>query len=171
MWFCFIYLFFLNLSIFVHVQHGPQSSWEQFQAFKAAITWGEPFILSLMCFHITILFANIFIMKSGSLVGRFILIGVLALVIRSAEVFNQYGSSHWEKFATQDYFDKNGVFISLMLSTPLLLIAFIDLIVLLRESKNLLIEVKTLQLKAKLKKNSKKSGNGNTNVNSNKKEN
>lgn len=110
-------------------------------------------------------------MKSGSLVGRFILIGVLALVIRSAEVFNQYGSSHWEKFATQDYFDKNGVFISLMLSAPLLLIAFIDLIVLLRESKNLLIEVKTLQLKAKRKKKSKQSGNGNTTVKSNKKEN
>ena len=163
--------FVLNLSLFVHIQQGPQSLWEQFQAFKAAITWGEPFILSLLCFHITILFANIFIMKSGNLVGRFILIGVLALVIRSAEIFNQYGSSHWESFATQDYFDKNGVFISLMLSTPLLLIAFIDLIVLLRESKNLLIEVKTLQLKAKRKKKSKQSGNGNTTVKSNKKEN
>lgn len=138
-------------------QHGPQSSWDQFQAFKAAITWSEPFILSLLFFHIFMFFVNIFVMRSGNLVGRFLLIAFFAVVIRGAEVLNQYGSSNWEKFATQNYFDKNGVFVSLMLSAPLLLIAFIHLIVLLRESKNLLIEVKTLQLKDKLKKKSKQS--------------
>lgn len=159
------------LSDIMSHQHGPQSPWDQFQAFKAAITWGEPFILSLLCFHIIVFFVNIFVMRSGNLVGRFILIGFLALVIRCAEVFNHYGSSNWEKIATQNYFDKNGVFVSLMLSVPLLLIGFIHLIALLRESKNLLIEVKTLQLKDKLKKNSKQKGNGNANLKKKKKEN
>jgi transmembrane protein 18 len=140
------------------LQHGPQSSWDQFQAFKAAISWSEPFILSLLCFHILMFVVNIFVMRSDNLVGRFLLIAFFVVVIRGAEVLNRYGSSNWEKFATQNYFDQNGVFVSLMLSAPLLLIAFIHLIVLLRESKNLLIEVKTLELKDKLKKKSKQSG-------------
>ena len=40
-----------------------------------------------------------------------------------AEYINDFAGRHWEDFAGQNYFDKNGVFVSVMFSAPLLVVA------------------------------------------------
>jgi hypothetical protein len=51
-----------------------------------------------------------------------------------ASRLNHLGATHWKKFATQDYFDKGGFFISVMLSLPAAVIA-ICIVVLLGPSR------------------------------------
>lgn len=44
------------------------------------------------------------------------------------ERLNKLGRKHWSKFATQDYFDANGVFFTALVSGPLLLLLFVILV-------------------------------------------
>eukprot|EP00983_Pelagomonas_calceolata_P030023 939842-Pelagomonas_calceolata.AAC.1 len=48
--------------------------------------------------------------------------------IYMGERLNALGAKHWDKFASQNYFDQNGVFFSTMVSGPLLLLLFILLV-------------------------------------------
>lgn len=45
-----------------------------------------------------------------------------------AEHLNAALAAHWQSFATQPYFDKQGIFISAVYSAPLLLIMFVILV-------------------------------------------
>lgn len=49
------------------------------------------------------------------------------LPIYFAERINTFCQANWERFAGQDYFDKHGFFISMMLSTPLVLVLMVRL--------------------------------------------
>jgi len=142
-------------------QAAPESVRENINGFKAAIRWEEPFILALLAFHaITILF-TIFVIKRGGMTSRMILLGIIAIIVRSAEYLNQWGNTNWESFATQDYFDTKGIFVSLMLSGPLLFLSFFMLIAFLREATTLLVQVKKFELKEKHRKTTaSKNGNG-----------
>ena len=46
-----------------------------------------------------------------------------------APVFNSYGQIYWESFATQNYFDESGLFLSLVWSLPQLLLAILILVI------------------------------------------
>jgi len=72
-------------------------------------------------------------------------------LVYSAEWLNRLGSTHWRSFATQNYFDERGVFISVLFSAPLLVIAFGLLINALRTTARLLIDVKKLQFQKEKK--------------------
>ena len=45
-----------------------------------------------------------------------------------AEQLNLLGRQHWARFSTQNYFDPQGVFMSTLVSAPLLLIMFTVLV-------------------------------------------
>ena len=83
----------------------------------------------------------------------------LGLIVRCAEKLNQIGNSRWRDFATQNYFDKNGIFMGIMICAPLLMVCFIMLVSLIREAKSLLVEITKLKKQAKqnTKKKSEKS--------------
>jgi TRAP-type uncharacterized transport system fused permease subunit len=66
-----------------------------------------------------------------------------------AEWINGLARSHWEEFAGQNYFDKRGVFVSIMFSAPLLGVAMFVLLNALRSASRLLIQVKRRELRAK----------------------
>lgn len=51
------------------------------------------------------------------------LICLTVATVYFAENINTLGARHWTEFATQDYFDRHGVFISLLFSLPLMVIA------------------------------------------------
>lgn len=74
-------------------------------------------------------------------------------------MLNQYGSKHWEDFATQNYFDEGGIFVCIMVSAPIVFVSFLMLIAYLREAGQLLVQVKRAEIKQKYstKKSSKKS--------------
>lgn len=134
-------------------QAAPVSFIDNLNAFRSAITWNEPFIMGLIALHIIAFVLTIFAIKKCGMGSRMLVLTVMAGLVRSAEWFNEYGSKNWEKFASQNYFDDKGVFISIMMSGPLLMMAFFMLISYLREASGLLVEVKRLELRAKHTKN------------------
>jgi len=127
----------------------PQSTWENVQAFRSAILWSEPFILSLLAFHVLVIFAMFYAVRRGGIRSQFAVLGSIFAIVRMAERLNLLGSQHWERIATQDYFDSSGVFVSLMVCAPLLVISMVMLVCFVKEAGGLLIEVKTHELKAK----------------------
>ena len=84
-----------------------------------------------------------------------VLLVALLAVVRCAEWINGVAGRHWELFASQQYFDKHGVFVSVMLSVNLLLAAFFILGNALRASVAMLIEVKKKEFKHEAKRKAK----------------
>ena len=144
---------------------GPQNAMEHLHAFRSAITWSEPFIIGLFCFHLVIILISIKMNRSTNFSLRMMFLLFVAGTIKSAEILNEYGRDNWEKFATQDYFDKGGVFVTFMFCVPLLLVCFFMMIGYLREAMKLVVEVKKMELRSKrqAKKKGNKKGDSKTN--------
>jgi hypothetical protein len=127
---------------------------EHFHAFRSAITWSETFILSLVAFQIFMFFLVLWSSrKDRGLTVRVTVMVFIGVLVRSAEWLNQIGARNWESISTQNYFDKRGIFLGIMLCGPLLVDCVIMLLMFVKEAGQLLIEVKTEQLrKGKTKK-------------------
>lgn len=133
-------------------QSGPQTTWEHIQAFKSAITWTEPLIISILTFQAIMFISTIWVTrKDRSLTPRIILMVLIATTVRSAEYLNTICSRNWKQLATQNYFDKKGYFILIMICVPLLFDSLFMLLAFLREASTLLIQVKTKQIKMQRK--------------------
>jgi len=123
---------------------------DHFHAFRAAVNWTEPFILSLMTFHVVVFMLCMWASRpSRSLVPRVVLMVSIGILVRSAERLNVYAAQNWQDFATQNYFDSKGVFMGIFLCGPLLVDSFLMLVIYLREASQLLVQVKTMELKRK----------------------
>ncbi|KXZ42756.1 hypothetical protein GPECTOR_120g423 [Gonium pectorale] len=71
---------------------------------------------------------------------------IAASITFVSERLNKLGAEHWKRFATQNYFDPSGVFMSAVVSGPLLLVLFIVLVNYLRNCVALLVEAKKKEL-------------------------
>lgn len=72
-------------------------------------------------------------------------IGLFVAIMASiymAERLNTLAAANWESFSTQNYFDRQGVFVSTLWSTPLLLIGTVMLFQSLYNASSLLIQVR-----------------------------
>jgi transmembrane protein 18 len=85
------------------------------------------------------------------LTPRLCMLIVIGIIVRSSEYLNTWGADHWEEFATQDYFDRRGVFVGIMVSGPLLLDSLIMLFLFVSEAGSLLVQVKKQEMKHKKK--------------------
>ncbi|KAI2489549.1 Transmembrane protein 18 [Fragilaria crotonensis] len=144
-------------------QSSPQTTMEHLDAFRSAIRWGEPFIISLVSFQVVMFFLCLWASRKGrSMTARIAVLLIVAVFVRCAEMMNAYGARNWEALATQNYFDRSGIFVGLFFSGPLLLDSFMMLMLMLREASNLLIEVKQMEIKKKqqAKKGKKEGGRG-----------
>lgn len=131
-------------------QKAPTGAYEQFQAFRHAITWSEPFIISLIAFQAIMFLITMWVsQRNRSLTARVAVMIFVGATVRMAERLNRYGAQNWGRFATQNYFDGSGIFVSIMLCSPLLLDSLIMLLFYLREASQLLVQVKTAQIKQK----------------------
>lgn len=129
---------------------------EHFHAFRSAIRWTEPFILSLVVFQVTLFFLCLWASRpSRSLGTRIAIMLFMAIVVRSSEWLNVYGGQHWADFCTQNYFDSKGVFIGIFLCAPLLLDSFLMMVIFMREASQLLVQVKTMEIEREQKKKKK----------------
>lgn len=151
-------------------QATPTTIIDKLDAFRSAITWEEPFIMGVVTFHICMFFMTLFVTRRCGMGSGMILLTFMAGLVRSAEWLNTYGSKNWEDFATQNYFDDHGIFISVMMSGPLLLLAFIMLISYLRQASTLLIKVKRHEMQQKQKKTQGKASRGKKGKKASKKE-
>lgn len=104
----------------------PETSWEQFQAFLAAVNWNEKLIVGLICFHVTLLL--IFILFRRNLDVQMVLFLLISGLVYFSENVNKWGSTNWRDFASQNYFDKSGVFMGIFYAGPMLLIATAQLV-------------------------------------------
>ena len=77
---------------------------------------------------------------------QFGLIVAICTLIYFAESFNSYGAKNWQAFSTQNYFDKNGVFASVIFSSPLLILGVGIMLNALYETSQMLVTVKRLEL-------------------------
>jgi len=144
------------------MQVKPVGFMENFEAFRTAITWNEPFIMGLVAFQIVMFGLAIAATRPNvGLAPRLVLMSFIALIVRTSEYWNAYATQHWEKFATQNYFDNQGVFVALMVSSPLLMDCLLMLILFVKEAAQLLVSVKRNEIKrqrathAKANKNKK----------------
>ena len=91
--------------------------------------------------------------------SRIVILLLVGGLVRCSEQLNGYAARNWETFATQNYFDRSGVFVGIFFCGPLLLDSFMMLILLLREASSLLVEVKRMEIKKKQQaEKSKKDG-------------
>eukprot|EP00980_Cylindrotheca_fusiformis_P010099 scaffold2243_cov122-Cylindrotheca_fusiformis.AAC.15 len=139
---------------------GPSSLWEHFQAFKSAITWSETFIQCLVAFQVFMFFSSLWVSrKDGSLTTRVVLMVFIGTLVRSAEWLNDLGSKNWQKFSTQNYFDRRGIFFAVMVCGPLLLDCLMMLLLFVKEAGQLLVEVKRGEIRRKNLSKKKKTEN------------
>jgi len=113
--------------------------------FAAAVRWTEPLVLGLLAAQLALLAAAVLTRKRWN-VQTGIFVAALGMVY-AAERINALGAAHWRKFATQNYFDKRGVFMSALWSAPLMLTACAVMVLAVVTSADLLVQVKRAQLK------------------------
>lgn len=78
------------------------------------------------------------------------------LMVYFSEFFNEIAARNWYKFSKHQYFDSNGLFISVIFSCPILVNCLLMLARFLNQSFQLLAKVKTVQLKQNMKQKLKK---------------
>ena len=125
----------------------PGSFTEMVYGFLHAVDWSERWLVGLGGVYI---FLIVFVVLGRR--SQVVRVGVYTmglLVIMSAESINAYGAAHWREFATQNYFDPNGLFVSVVLSTPILLLCTSLLVYSLYEASTLIVAVGKEKLKAK----------------------
>ena len=134
---------------------GPQTFGEEVEAFLHAINWEEPFILSLLAFHlVTLLFV---ILSRKYLTVQTTLFLFLCTMVLASESINNHLQVHFHEYQiSQNYFDKQGVFMLFFYSGPLLFILMLQLVLLLVHAAHLVVEVKKHQFKEEGKKKRRK---------------
>lgn len=109
------------------------------------------------------LFLSIYVSRRDrGLAPRLTTMVIIAAIVKSSEYINSWAAQNWTNFCTQNYFDTSGVFMTVMVCAPLLVDSLIMLSFFLREASQLLIQVKTIQMKRQYRE--RKAGNeGNNN--------
>ncbi|KAL0041584.1 hypothetical protein WJX79_008403 [Trebouxia sp. C0005] len=105
-------------SKFADSQH-QQGVLDAFRAFSSAVNWQESWLIAVLSIQ-TLLFCSVLLFRRNTsyLTGVFV---VAMLLVYTSERLNRVLGQHWRSFAGQPYFDKNGIFISAVLSAPLVL--------------------------------------------------
>jgi uncharacterized membrane protein len=113
-------------------------------SFVNAVDWkNEPWIQFYSAILLTLIFITCFLRNSV----EFIVISFLfcCVMVWLAQPLNMFLSHHWESFATQNYFDSNGLFISVVYGLPFILLGVFSLIMMLVHVSRLLVRVKKQQ--------------------------
>ena len=90
------------------------------------------------------------------MVPRFVIMSIIAILVRCSELLNGYAARNWQSFSTQNYFDRQGIFMGIFVCGPLLLDCFIMLTLLIREASQLLVEVKKMEIERKKERENNK---------------
>ena len=94
--------------------------------------------------------------RKGGIYSRMGLMVFVGLIVRLAERLNAMGASRWREFSTQNYFDKNGIFMGITVCAPLLMVCLFMLVSIIREASNLLGDVTKMKMNSQVKQKQKK---------------
>lgn len=124
---------------------GMQPAMDNFIGFFHAIDWKEPWLVGLLVFHFIVL---IIIFTSRKNINFQMYLFLLSLAgVYLAERLNTVLSDNWKSFAGQNYFDRHGVFLSVLWSGPLLVFATVILVNTLFSLCHLIVKWKRAELK------------------------
>ncbi|KAK4387277.1 Transmembrane protein 18 [Sesamum angolense] len=126
------------------LRSGLKPGYENFMGFFHAIDWKEPWLICLISFHVVLLLVALCQGRTSTFRCLFLLaLGGVYL----AERLNNYLAGNWKSFAGQNYFDRNGLFLSVLWSGPLLVIAIIILVNTLFSLCHLIVRWKKAELR------------------------
>ena len=120
--------------------------------FFYAVNWNERWIQAILVLQV--LFFVLVAMTRHRQNIQSLLLVLLCASVYFAETLNKYGAENWASFSTQNYFDKNGIFVSVVFSAPLLLTGTFMMLYTLYSSAHMLVSVKRLELGIEKKKKS-----------------
>lgn len=124
---------------------GLKPAYENFMGFFHAIDWKEPWLIGLLSFHVLLL---VVVFASRRNINFQMCLFLLALGgVYLAERLNHFLADNWRSFAGQNYFDAHGLFLSVLWSGPLLVIAIIILVNTLFSLCYLIVRWKRAELK------------------------
>nr|CAB3465141.1 unnamed protein product [Digitaria exilis] len=103
---------------------GPAA--DNLRAFVRAVDWTEPWLLCLMAFHVILLLTAVGFRRNANFQLLLLLLAYSGVYM--AEKINRYLGEHWRSFAGQNYFDRPGVFISVVWSGPLIFISIVSVV-------------------------------------------
>lgn len=114
------------------------------------VDWTEPWLMCLVTFHIATLSLTLLTRDRGNVqAGLFV---IALLLVYFSEALNDLAARHWQAFSSQQYFDSQGMFISLVFSTPLLLNCIIMVGQWMWTSGTLMIRIKQAQLREEMRR-------------------
>lgn len=111
--------------ITAELRSGFQPAVDNFVGFFHAIDWKEPWLMGLLAFHASLLLIVIFSRKNVNFQMVLFLMALTGVYL--AERINAVLHNNWESFASQNYFDQHGIFLSVLWSGPLLCISILIL--------------------------------------------
>ncbi|KAI9276596.1 transmembrane protein 18-domain-containing protein [Sporodiniella umbellata] len=137
-------------NILKDLRSGVAFSTKQTHTFLTSIDWTEHWIQLLLAFHVVCFLILVLTRKysNGPSICFFVFLGFALLT----QPLNTLGITHWKLFSKSPYFEKSGIFIVSVYAGPLLVNAFIALVLILKSTLSLMIAVKQKQLRKKTKK-------------------
>ncbi|XP_050307253.1 transmembrane protein 18 [Anthonomus grandis grandis] len=126
------------------------SKLEGFLSFLGTIDWRDPWLIGLFAFHLSVFMMAILTRNYGNF--QAVLFFILLLLVYFSENINTLASTNWHIFSRQQYFDSNGLFISVVFSMPILINCMLMVGNWLYQSTQLMATLKQAQLKERLKK-------------------
>ncbi|KAK9058780.1 hypothetical protein SSX86_023623 [Deinandra increscens subsp. villosa] len=133
---------------------GMQPAMDNFVGFFHAIDWKEPWLVGVMVFHLTVLITIVTSRKNINFQMYLFLLSLAGVYL--AERLNTVLSDNWKSFAGQNYFDRHGVFLSVLWSGPLLVFATIILVNTLFSLCHLIVKWKRAELRHRARASSTK---------------
>uniref|UniRef100_A0ACD5ZWE8 Uncharacterized protein n=2 Tax=Avena sativa TaxID=4498 RepID=A0ACD5ZWE8_AVESA len=91
--------------------------------FFHAVDWKEPWVIVMISFQVILLLVTIISRRNINF--QLILSALTFSGVFLAEKLNTFLGKNWKSFSSQNYFDPQGLFISVMWSGPLLLITIL----------------------------------------------
>ncbi|KAH8271632.1 hypothetical protein KR018_011753 [Drosophila ironensis] len=122
--------------------------------FLLSIDWKDPWLMALIAAHILIT-ATTLLSRNNANFQVFLFL-VLLVAVYFTESINEYAAQNWSSFSKQQYFDSNGLFISTVFSIPILLNCMLLIGSWLYNSTQLMVSLKTAQLKQQARQECKK---------------
>ncbi|XP_025072941.1 transmembrane protein 18 isoform X2 [Pogonomyrmex barbatus] len=109
------------------------------------IDWRDPWLVALLTFHIVVTMTALMTRNHANF--QIILFLVLLLLVYFSESINEVAATNWMRFSKQQYFDSQGLFISVVFSVPILINCMIMVASWLYQSSQLMTSLKRAQLR------------------------
>ncbi|KAI8867627.1 hypothetical protein GQ42DRAFT_164665 [Ramicandelaber brevisporus] len=116
------------------------------QYYIDAVNWNQPFLHAVGVFHLAT-FAAVILSRHREDVLVSILVILFAMAAASSYI-NDFAGQHWESFSVANYFDKDGMFVTTVLTLPSLFNAALAVVCLFAKAISLMRQVHVLKTKA-----------------------